>query len=80
MIMGYADLKRALRGHAPGGRRVEATRWGFRLLLGWSADDILQPNVGWCGGLTELIKISGACRCQSAGLTHGSSVLQAIIS
>ena len=36
----------------------EATRWGFRMLLEMDCCDIIQPDVGWCGGITELIKIS----------------------
>ena len=36
----------------------EATRWGFRMLLEMECCDIIQPDVGWCGGLTELIKIA----------------------
>ncbi len=35
----------------------EATRWGFRMLLEYCDVDIIQPDVGWCGGMTELIKI-----------------------
>jgi len=35
----------------------EATRYGFRMLLEFCDVDIIQPDVGWCGGLTELIKI-----------------------
>ena len=56
---GYAELRRRM----PPGMLVttgehEATRWGFRLLLEMGCADILQPDVGWCGGITELIKIS----------------------
>src|SRR6185369_3105171 len=56
---GYQDLKRQI----PTGMWVttgehEATRWGFRMLLEMECCDILQPDVGWCGGLTELVKIS----------------------
>ena len=36
----------------------EATRWGFRMLLEMDCCDIIQPDVGWCGGVTELIKIA----------------------
>src|SRR3546814_18935838 len=36
----------------------EATRWGFRMLLEMECADILQPDIGWCGGVTELLKIS----------------------
>ena len=56
---GYAELKKAV----PVGLLVttgehEATRWGFRMLLEMECCDIIQPDVGWCGGLTELLKIS----------------------
>lgn len=32
----------------------EYTRYGFRLLLEYKAADIWQPDITWCGGLTEL--------------------------
>ena len=53
----------------------EATRWGFRMLLEMDCCDIIQPDVGWCGGITELIKI--AALADSHGVLvvpHGSSV------
>jgi L-rhamnonate dehydratase len=73
---GYAALKKA----APPGMMVttgehEATRWGFRMLLEMECCDIIQPDVGWCGGLTELLKISALA--DSRGvlvIPHGSSV------
>ena len=54
---GYAELKR----NVPRGMLVttgehEATRWGFRMLLEMECCDIIQPDVGWCGGITELTK------------------------
>lgn len=36
----------------------EYTFYGFRLLLERKAVDIIQPDITWCGGLTELLKIS----------------------
>jgi L-rhamnonate dehydratase len=73
---GYAELKR----NAPPGMLVttgehEATRWGFRMLLEMGCCDIIQPDVGWCGGMTELVKI--AALADSRGvlvIPHGSSV------
>ncbi len=73
---GYQDLKKAV----PAGMLVttgehEATRWGFRMLLEMDCCDIIQPDVGWCGGLTELLKISALA--DSHGklvIPHGSSV------
>ncbi len=52
----------------------EATRWGFRQLLETGVD-IIQPDVGWCGGITELIKISALADAHGAMvIPHGSSV------
>ena len=53
----------------------EATRWGFRMLLEMGCCDIIQPDVGWCGGLTELLKISALADAHGAlVIPHGSSV------
>lgn len=71
---------RDLRAQAPKGMLVttgehEATRWGFRMLLEMECCDIIQPDVGWCGGLTELIKISALADARSTlVIPHGSSV------
>jgi len=73
---GYAALKKAV----PAGMLVttgehEATRWGFRMLLDMGCCDIIQPDVGWCGGVTELIKIANLADAQGAlMIPHGSSV------
>jgi L-rhamnonate dehydratase len=73
---GYADLRRGVpRGMLVATGEHEATRWGFRLLLEMGCCDILQPDVGWCGGLSELIKISAlADRHKALVVPHGSSV------
>jgi L-rhamnonate dehydratase len=73
---GYAALKKA----APPGMLVttgehEATRWGFRMLLEMDCCDIIQPDVGWCGGVTELIKIANLADSRGVMMIpHGSSV------
>ncbi|WP_106478015.1 L-rhamnonate dehydratase [Phytohalomonas tamaricis] len=73
---GYADLRR----NVPSGMLVttgehEATRWGFRMLLEKECCDIIQPDVGWCGGVTELIKISALADAHNKLVVpHGSSV------
>lgn len=73
---GYAELKKKV----PAGMIVttgehEATRWGFRLLLEMGCADILQPDVGWCGGLTELLKIAALADARGVLVVpHGSSV------
>ena len=73
---GYAELKRS----TPPGMLVttgehEATRWGFRMLLEMECCDIIQPDVGWCGGITELQKISAMADSRGVMvIPHGSSV------
>jgi L-rhamnonate dehydratase len=53
----------------------EATRWGFRMLLEMECCDIIQPDVGWCGGVTELIKIANLADAHGKLMVpHGSSV------
>jgi L-rhamnonate dehydratase len=73
---GYAQLRK----NVPPGMLVttgehEATRWGFRLLLEMGCCDLIQPDVGWCGGITELVKISALADAHGAMVVpHGSSV------
>jgi L-rhamnonate dehydratase len=73
---GYAELRKQM----PPGMWVttgehEATRWGFRMLLEMGCCDMIQPDVGWCGGITELIKISALADAHDALVVpHGSSV------
>ncbi len=73
---GYTELRR----RAPKDLLIttgehEATRWGFQLLLEGNCCDIIQPDVGWCGGLTELLKIAElADSFHVPVIPHGSSV------
>lgn len=73
---GYAELKKKLpAGMLASTGEHEATRWGFRLLLEMECADILQPDVNWCGGITELIKISAMADARGILVVpHGSSV------
>jgi L-rhamnonate dehydratase len=36
----------------------EYTRWGFHKLLEVGAQDVLQPDIFWAGGISEVIKIA----------------------
>jgi len=73
---GYAELRRRV----PPQMLIttgehEATRWGFRLLVEMGCCDILQPDVGWCGGITELRRISALADAHGKLVVpHGSSV------
>jgi L-rhamnonate dehydratase len=73
---GYAEVRR----RAPPDLLIatgehEASRWGFRLLVDMGCCDIVQPDVGWCGGLTELLKIAAYADAHGVAVVpHGSSV------
>jgi L-rhamnonate dehydratase len=73
---GYAELRKRV----PAGMLIstgehEATRWGFRLLIEMGCCNIIQPDVGWCGGITELLKISALADAHNVLVVpHGSSV------
>jgi L-rhamnonate dehydratase len=73
---GYAELRRSVpRGMMVTTGEHEATRWGFRMLLEMGCADLIQPDVGWCGGITELIKISALADAHNVLVVpHGSSV------
>jgi L-alanine-DL-glutamate epimerase-like enolase superfamily enzyme len=40
------------------GAEHEYTRWGFKRFIDAKALDILQPDIYWAGGLTEVLKIA----------------------
>jgi L-alanine-DL-glutamate epimerase-like enolase superfamily enzyme len=40
------------------GAEHEYTRWGFKRFIEKDALDILQPDIYWCGGLSETMKIA----------------------
>ena len=67
---GYAELRR----RAPEGLWIatgehEAGRHGFRLLVDMCRCDVVQPDITWCGGLTETLKIAAYAD------THGTLVI-----
>ena len=40
------------------GAEHEYTRWGFKRFIDAEALDVLQPDIYWCGGLSETLKIT----------------------
>lgn len=75
-LWSYQDLRRAVNHQTLiSTGEHESTRWGFRQLLESGAADFIQPDVTWCGGMTELVKISNLAEAHSAWvIPHGSSV------
>jgi len=73
---GYQEVRRrAPKNILLTGGEHEASRYGFRMLLEMGCFDILQPDVAWCSGLTELLKISALAQTYGVPIVpHGSSV------
>ena len=52
----YIEIQRNSPIRISGGEH-EYTRWGFRSIVEKRAMDVLQPDIYWCGGLSEAVKI-----------------------
>ena len=57
------------------GGEHEYTRWGLKLLMDAGAVDVLQPDIYWAGGLSELVKICALASTYDLPVVpHGHSV------
>jgi L-rhamnonate dehydratase len=57
-VLGYADICRVSGTTRIASGEHEYTRHGYRRLLHHKAVDILQPDLTWCGGLTEIRRVA----------------------
>jgi L-rhamnonate dehydratase len=72
-IESYAEVKRRIPIPVAGGEH-EYTRWGIKQLLDARACDVLQPDIYWAGGITEMQKIAALASCYDVQLVpHGHS-------
>lgn len=55
-IESYAAIRRQVSIPISGGEH-EYTRWGLKALMDADAVDVLQPDIYWAGGITEMLKI-----------------------
>jgi L-rhamnonate dehydratase len=55
-IESYAAIRRQVSIPISGGEH-EYTRWGLKTLMDAEAVDVLQPDIYWAGGITEMLKI-----------------------
>jgi len=56
-LEGYADIRRALRMAIAGGEGCY-TRFGFKRIFDYRALDVVQPDIGRAGGISECMKIA----------------------
>ncbi|QRV87293.1 enolase C-terminal domain-like protein [Ceratobasidium sp. AG-Ba] len=70
---GYEKLKAALPQLKWTTGEHEYTRYGFKKLLDTKSIDIIQPDIMWCGGLTELLRIASLASAYDVDVVcHGS--------
>jgi L-alanine-DL-glutamate epimerase-like enolase superfamily enzyme len=55
-IESYATIRRQVNIPISGGEH-EYTRWGLKQYMDAEAVDVLQPDIYWAGGITEVLKI-----------------------
>jgi len=61
------------------GAEHEYTRWGFRRFIDAEALDVLQPDIYWCGGLSETLKIAALATAHDLiVIPHGHSTAAGI--
>jgi L-rhamnonate dehydratase len=72
---GYSEVKKKVSTCLLTTGEHEYTRYGFRQLLEKKCCDLLQPDITWCGGITEARRIvSLASAFDIPVIPHGSSV------
>jgi len=72
---GYAEVKRRVSSCLLTTGEHEYVRYGFRQLLEKKCCDVLQPDITWCGGITEARRIVAlASAFDIPVIPHGSSV------
>eukprot|EP00580_Thalassiosira_gravida_P006879 CAMPEP_0201627298 /NCGR_PEP_ID=MMETSP0493-20130528/2480_1 /ASSEMBLY_ACC=CAM_ASM_000838 /TAXON_ID=420259 /ORGANISM="Thalassiosira gravida, Strain GMp14c1" /LENGTH=187 /DNA_ID=CAMNT_0048097669 /DNA_START=109 /DNA_END=672 /DNA_ORIENTATION=+ len=72
---GYSELKKAVKSTLITTGEHEYTRYGFRTLLEKKCADVLQPDITWCGGMTEARRIVALAAAYDIPIIpHGSSI------
>jgi len=73
---GYARLRRAINWTQIATGEHEYTRWGFAQLLGVHGADVIQPDVTWAGGITEVRRIAALASARGVSVVPHAGVLQ----
>jgi len=72
---GYSEVKSKVSTTLLTTGEHEYTRYGFKTLLDKKCCDVLQPDITWCGGITEARRVVALASCYNIPvIPHGSSV------
>jgi L-rhamnonate dehydratase len=73
---GYALLRRRVVGTQIATGEHEYTRWGFKELLQRGCADVLQPDVAWSGGISEIRRVIAMASAYGIPVIPHNGVLQ----
>jgi L-rhamnonate dehydratase len=73
---GHVELRRRLTDIQVATGEHEYTRFGFRELLRRGCADVLQPDVAWCGGITEIRRVAAMASAHGIPVIPHNGVLQ----
>ncbi len=73
---GYTELRRRVRGVQIATGEHEYTRWGFRELLSRGCADVIQPDLAWSGGISEVRRIAAMAAAHNVPVIPHNGVMQ----
>lgn len=73
---GYAELRRRVKRTQIATGEHEYTRWGFKELIDRGCADVLQPDVAWCGGVSEIRKVAAMASAYDLPVIPHNGVMQ----
>ncbi len=73
---GYAELRRRLTNTPISTGEHEYTRWGFKELLTRGCADVIQPDLAWSGGITEIRRVAAMAAAYGIPVVPHNGVMQ----
>ncbi|RLG16851.1 mandelate racemase/muconate lactonizing protein [Nanoarchaeota archaeon] len=82
-LAGYIQLSKKIRSAGLSiklaGGEHEYTRWGFKTLIDNQIFDVLQPDIAWAGGITEVLKICSIASANALQVIPHTAVMAATL-
>ncbi len=73
---GYSELRRRVTSTQIAAGEHEYTRWGFRELLSRGCVDVVQPDVAWSGGISEVRRVAAMAAAYNVLVVPHNGVMQ----
>lgn len=73
---GYAELRRRVTWTQIATGEHEYTRWGFKELLARGCVDVIQPDIAWSGGITDMRRVAAMAAAYNVAVIPHNGVMQ----